>query len=220
MSEADPEPSSEPIEPKPEGLGRPRRPVSLVDVSDPIAFPTAEKLSELLRASQAGHRVQSIERAASAAGELETMLRQSMKAYHQQVIFPLEEQPDEESATPYLHHRFTTIEEPATLHVPSAIEALPQGLSTQPVGPADGAHILQRGIQVSLGVMFASVFVMLASNAVGLAGLFFGLSVFCFANYASYRVGERDVIISPRVSLMGIYGGIGLAATMVVASVT
>jgi hypothetical protein len=61
---------------------------------------------------------------------------------------------------------------------------------------------------------------MLASNAAGLAGLFLGLTAFCFANYASYRVGGRDVIVSPRVSLMGIYGGLGLAATMVVAAFT
>ncbi len=192
--------------------------IRLVNISDPTSFPTEEKLSAFLRASQAGHRMQSLERAASAAGDLESVLRKSINAYHQHVIFPLEEQPPEQRGSTYYYHH-SAIEEPITVDFSHATPISLTDTSTA-ARAVDGVHILQSGIQVSLGLMFISVFVMLVSNAAGLAGLFLGLTVFCFANYAAYRVGERDVIVSPRVSLMGIYGGLGLAATMVVAAFT
>jgi hypothetical protein len=187
---------------------RPGKRLRLVDLEPGSADPTAvaNALEAFLRQSTASTQIESLRRAATTAGEIERMMQASARVYSEQVILPIEE------------HQF---ELPIPVASPEAWRNPPLAWS-EPVrllASRDGTRALQTGIQASLAVMVVSVFIMLASTVAGLAGLYVGFAVFSFANYAAYRLGETNIILSPRVALMGIYAGVGLAATMVVAAI-
>jgi hypothetical protein len=99
---------------------------------------------------------------------------------------------------------------------PSATPALPD--LAQAWGGIRERSILRRGGKASVTIIAASVLLMLIAEGLGLAGIYLGLAVFSAANYAAYRIGEPNIIIGPRIALMGIYGFLGLALTVVIAA--
>jgi hypothetical protein len=167
-------------------------------------------LRELHRSAEQSSSLAGMHRAADAAGELESLLRRSAQAYMRQVVLPTEEHEDEA----FREQGAVSAEDR-----PSPARRRPS-LQIGPEHDRDDRGILRTGIQASLVAMVASTFLLLASNAAGLAGLSFAFSMFCLANFAAFRVRESNVILSPRVALMGMYSGIGLALTVIVAALS
>jgi hypothetical protein len=80
------------------------------------------------------------------------------------------------------------------------------------------SSILRVGGLVGLGVIFASIALLLLSVGAGLVGMYVGLSIFAFSNYAAARY-RQPYIIGPAVASLVTVGSFMLAIVSLVATV-
>lgn len=94
-------------------------------------------------------------------------------------------------------------------------------IAPQLVSPPSSAQVLawgflRWGVLAGWVLVLGSILVALGSWAIMLATIYLGVAVFCFADYAGYRVAGTRWFLPPRAALIGVYGFIGLSITMIV----
>jgi len=102
---------------------------------------------------------------------------------------------------------------------PTLLEGGPQAVIDMHASQhfARGVRLMRISVLTLLGLMLTSVFASLAGQAIGLAVLFAAGLAYCFLDYANFRLHDVSVL-SPRISLMSVFGFAGLCSTMVISA--
>jgi hypothetical protein len=99
------------------------------------------------------------------------------------------------------------------LTVTGSGEAVPMPWAPPIVRPtiARSGQVIRAGTFAGLGLVFGSIFLLIASVGAGLVGMYAGLGVFALSNYISYRVGEPNYVIGPSMSALLAFSAFGLS---------
>ena len=110
------------------------------------------------------------------------------------------------------------------------VPALPSGCDKSPLieGPTTASEvevpltwsIFKIGALLGLGLMFLSISALLINTAFALTGMYLGLTLFFFSNYASARLGEPYQLVGPAGAALGVLVSFLLAVTAAVAALT
>lgn len=78
--------------------------------------------------------------------------------------------------------------------------------------------LVRVGVLTALGLVALAAIAVLQNLAVGLALIYVALGVFCFSDYAAWRTSAERWFLPPRIALVGMFGTVGLAITMLIAN--
>ncbi|MDP9440317.1 MAG: hypothetical protein M3P49_16525 [Actinomycetota bacterium] len=93
------------------------------------------------------------------------------------------------------------------------------GVAAQVKPHVPRVSVLRRGGLISIGIIFVSIALLLITVPFGLAGMYLGAAIFCFANFAAHERREPAYILGPAIAGYGTLAALLLAIIMVVAGI-